>query len=222
MEPNNNQEQAASDQLTSTIANNSNLPSVISFTHSRLILLGSAFAIIMLLLGGGLGILVDPYMPTSMSNTKKGLASGHTAGFAEAKAKFENSIAGKGIKKVTNTRNLSGKVTSTSGNSISLSLHTNDPFVEPSALNKTVFVTASTTITLVSVKVQEKRVNTSEGVKTTPSVLEFSTITGGALQKGDNLTIFLSAETMNLETPTALAIQVSPRTNVYTPDNKPR
>ena len=173
--------------------------------------------VLLFILGAILASAFDSYLPPSMSNTKKafegGLVSGRTAGFAEAKAKFESSSAGKGTMPVVNTRNLSGKVTKVAGDSITVRLYTNDPFADPSLLNRTILLTASTTVNLISEKVEENK-NAKRGDVILSPITEVKKVTGAEIKLDDNLGIYLSKESVNSETPTAVSIQILPRTLV--------
>lgn len=161
------------------------------------------------LVGGLVTMLVDPYLPTLLSNTKKSEARGHTLGFAEARAKVEANNIGKAIKAQSNSLTISGTITKIGGGKVTI--HDNnpvDPFADPALLDRTVIINASTTFRLVSEKAPAKKTKLGDKMISVPIVTQ-SSILLSDLRVGDSVGIFLSSKTINLPEPTALAIQVT-------------
>lgn len=191
---------------------------------------GNAKSIPPVYLGAGLGLFVlgailasafDSYLPSSLSNSKKSYSLGETAGrstgFAEAKAKVENSSLGKAVKAFTNPQSLAGKVLMANDESVTIKVHTNDPFADPSLLERTITLNSSTTVNLISqkvpaIKIQPKR---GEAVTSTSEPLpEITKVRGSDILEGDSIRVFLIKETIAEKMPTAISVQILPRTLV--------
>lgn len=168
------------------------------------------------LVGGLVAMLVDPYLPTLLSNTKKSEARGHTLGFAEAKARVDNSTLGQSIKSQSNTstsRTLNGTVTNVGQGKITLNIRTNDPFADAASSNRTVLVNASTTINLISQKKSTQKITVGGSQMALPST-QITKIPLGDVRTGDIVSTFLTQETLSQPEPTAAVLQVLPRTEV--------
>ena len=92
--------------------------------------------------GSVIGMVADPYLPSAISNAKKG----YDTGFAAARKVVEESTLGNFFKTPDDVRTLSGTVTSIDGNRISLHLASNNPFDDASLADRTVLITADTKI----------------------------------------------------------------------------
>jgi hypothetical protein len=101
-----------------------------------------------LLVGIVIGVLVDPYLPASISNAKKGYQSG----FDAAKMLVASSSVGAMFNTPTDVRMLSGVVTAIDGNIITLRVGMTDPFGDQSLATRVVTVDASTTIVKLDVQ----------------------------------------------------------------------
>lgn len=98
----------------------------------------------LLVLGIIIGIFSDPYLPYSLSNTKKG----YDNGFAAARAVVEGSSFGTFFKTETDVRVVTGTITAISGNQ--LSLHDDlviNPFEKNSFKERTIVMTDTTKVT---------------------------------------------------------------------------
>lgn len=92
--------------------------------------------------GGVIGVATDPYLPSALSNTKKG----YDIGFAAARKVVEDSTLGNFFKTPDDVRSLSGKVISVSGGSLVIRLSSVNPFDDQSLNDRTVLVSADTKI----------------------------------------------------------------------------
>lgn len=92
--------------------------------------------------GAVIGIVADPYLPSALSNAKKGYQSG----FAAARNLVEDSTLGNFFKTPEDVRSLSGKVTSVNGDRLVMHLSSVNPFDDASLSDRTVIITADTKI----------------------------------------------------------------------------
>jgi hypothetical protein len=124
-------------------------------------------SVILLLIGTIIGVLIDPYLPASLSNSKKG----YQVGFSAAETLVQNSSLGSFFRTPATVNALQGTVTSMHGNSLTLHISPVNPFDDPAFADRTVTITASTTI--YSVKSVDPKVYQAEMVafiKTQPTV----------------------------------------------------
>jgi|CXWL01.1.fsa_nt_gi hypothetical protein len=164
-------------------------------------------SIALLLVGAVIGVFADPYLPASLSNTKKA----SQAGFAEAKALVDNSNLGKSIKVQNTSRNLSGKVTKVGSGTFTVHVTNSlDPFADPALSDRTIILNASTTLSLITEKAPAKKTKAGETTTNMPT-FERTPIQASDIRVGDSVGVFLSAETVSAKEPIALAVQVLPR-----------
>jgi hypothetical protein len=99
-------------------------------------------SVILLLIGTIIGIFIDPYLPASLSNSKKG----YQVGFSAAETLVQNSSLGSFFRTPSTVNALQGTVTSIHGNSLTLHISPVNPFDDPAFADRTIRITASTTI----------------------------------------------------------------------------
>lgn len=92
--------------------------------------------------GGVIALVADPYLPSALSNAKKG----YDAGFAAARKVVEDSTLGNFFKTPDDVRTLSGTVTAIEGDKITMHLASINPFDDQSLNDRTVLITADTKI----------------------------------------------------------------------------
>jgi hypothetical protein len=162
-----------------------------------------ASILIAIIVGIGIGIVSDKYLPSSISNTKKG----YNLGYSTAKTMVDKSTFGKYLTAQRNNRTLSGTITGVSGNTITMRTVTEDPFMDPALINRTILLTSSTSLTFISAG---KMTKTSSGASV--PTFEKQTIKPADIRVGDSVGVFLAAETTSAPQPTALTLQILPRT----------
>ena len=101
-----------------------------------------AISAALLLAGVVIGIFADPYLPASLSNTKKGYATG----FDAARTLVEKSGLGNFSRTPDDVRSISGVVTAISGNRMTLRLVSNNPFDDQNLNERSVLIAANTKI----------------------------------------------------------------------------
>lgn len=92
--------------------------------------------------GGVIGIAADPYLPSALSNAKKG----YDTGFAAARKVVEDSTLGNFFKTPDDVRFLYGAVTSASSTSFVIHTRESNPFEDSTLSDRIVMVTADTKI----------------------------------------------------------------------------
>lgn len=99
-----------------------------------------------------LGVIVvqfsDPFLPSAISNTKKGYQTGFTA----AKTLVENSSLGSMIQTHSEIRTLSGTVTEVNGTQLTLHVRSMNPFADQSLADRIVLIDTSTKVSIMSQK----------------------------------------------------------------------
>ena len=98
--------------------------------------------IVVFIAGGTIGVVVDPYLPSAISNAKKG----YDVGFAAARKVVEESNFGAMFRTPDDVRTLSGIVTTISDNQLTIHFSQMDPFSDPKLDDRTVLINDSTTI----------------------------------------------------------------------------
>lgn len=98
--------------------------------------------IVACIIGAGAASLIDPFLPQSMSNTKKGYANG----FVAAKAIVEKSTIGAMYRTPDDVRMLSGTVTEVGSAEFTLHTPSNDPFADPALNDRAVHIDAATVV----------------------------------------------------------------------------
>jgi predicted permease len=101
-----------------------------------------------------LGLLTYPYLQLSSNNSKNnyqvgfntGQQMGHQAGFNEAKSLVEQSTFGNLFRGPDDVRTLSGNVIAINNSNITLRTVSNNPFTNPSLINRTIIISTSTKI----------------------------------------------------------------------------
>ena len=187
------------------------------------------FGIVILLVGMVLGAVIDPYLPTSISNAKKG----YQAGFDAAREVIKNSSLA-GVLTPSNLRTLSGRVTSVGANQITIHYTPSDPFADPALADRTILVNSSTNIvklTQIDPKVFQtemaaflKAVETSSSTptqstlpSTPPSSSTAVTISLTDIKVGDAVTVMASENIGTAKEFTASEIQVQPQAATTSP-----
>ena len=94
------------------------------------------------IVGGIVGVAVDPYLPSAVSNAKKGYQTGFTA----ARKLVEESRFGSFFKMPDDMRTLSGTVTSIENDKVGIHLTSTNPFDDQILNDRTVVITADTKI----------------------------------------------------------------------------
>jgi len=112
------------------------------------------------------GSFLDPYLPSAVSNAKKGYQSG----FAAAKKLVEESSLGKNLRTPDDIRFVGGTVTAVSGNRLTVHTTSANPFDDPALSNRTVIVAPGTKITTFLAK----------DSSATPTPIDLSAITVGS------------------------------------------
>lgn len=103
----------------------------------------------LLLAGVAIGILADPYLPSALSNAKKGYQSG----FATAKKLVEESRYGNYFRTPDDIRFVGGTVTAINGDRLTIHTASANPFDDPALNERTVLVDANTKVDLSTIKV---------------------------------------------------------------------
>ena len=187
------------------------------------------FGIVILLIGVVLGAVIDPYLPTSISNAKKG----YQAGFDAAKKVIRNSSLA-GILTPSDVRTLSGRVTSVGANQITIHYIPTDPFADPSLADRIILVNSSTSIVKLTQKDPKvfqtemaaflKAVETSSSTptqstlpSTPPSSSTAVTISLTDIKVGDAVTVMASENIGTAKEFTASEIQVQPQAATTSP-----
>ncbi len=166
----------------------------------------SIIGIIILLIGAIVGMFADPYLPASLSNTKKGYQSG----FDAARMLVENSDFGHFLSTPSDVRILSGTVTAVNGDLIALHLQSVNPFDGPALADRTVIVDASTTVTrLVPIdpKVFQAEMNSfvtaaqgaATNTKTPPASFTTAATDAASIKVGDSINVSASENIKTLK-----------------------
>lgn len=172
------------------------------------------------LLGALIGGFIDPYLPSSLSNSKKGYENGFTA----ARTVVEGSGLGSFFKTQTDVRSVSGTVTSTQGGRIGVhSQAMNNPFEKTALSEYSVLIDSSTKISkLVAIdpkltkaqidaliKAQDTRSGTKSVLSAMGPYIE-TTIPVSSIKTGDVITVTAGENIKSKNTFTATEIRIQP------------
>lgn len=142
-----------------------------------------------------------------------GIQTGYRTGFTAAKHLVENSRFGELFRTPDDIRTLAGTVTSVGRNSFTLRTTPTDPFAEP--VERTVFVTASTTLNSLSfpdptsTRTAPTTRNASIPKDTEPPVyFNLTPLTLADIKTGDSVIVFTSENARSALTVTADMVQV--------------
>jgi hypothetical protein len=122
----------------------------------------------LLIIGFILAVFIDPYLPASLSNTKKG----YQAGFTAARTLVENSSLGNFFKTPAMVNSLQGTVTAINGNELTLHLNNTNPFDDPTLTNRTVLLSASTTVIRLTVSAPSQTTVTKSAIPQMPTFVQ--------------------------------------------------
>ena len=167
----------------------------------------SSTAVIALLAGIILGVFVDPYLPASISNAKKG----YQAGFDAAKTLVASSSVGAMFNTPADVRSLSGTVTAIHGDTLTLHVGVTDPFGDPALADRTVAVDASTTIVRLTIPIRSGSQATSKDAIPTPPLFTQTFVNLSGISIGDPLTVTAAENIAKAEAFTATGIQIQAR-----------
>lgn len=125
-----------------------------SSSHVADVVLNISKFVIVLLIGVLSGVLVDPYLPSFLSNTKKGYESGnvagyqvgHKEGFAAARKAMEGSGLANTFKVPDDIRILPGTVTAIDGARVTFHLSFWNSLDDQSLADRVIITDASTTV----------------------------------------------------------------------------
>jgi hypothetical protein len=98
--------------------------------------------VIAFLIGGIVGVAADPYLPSALSNAKKGYQSG----FATTKKLVEESQYGNLFRTPDDVRFVAGTVTAVDDGRVTIHVQAPNPFEDPALGDRTVLITADTKI----------------------------------------------------------------------------
>ena len=165
-------------------------------------------SVILFLVGGVVGVMIDPHLPASISNTAKGHAQGytegrtlgHTEGYAEAKNKIEATISARNIGQSGQTLigGLYGAtVTAISGGRISITANLINPLDDISLEQRTITTSTATKIV--------KLTQPSDSASFTTSVIKEADI-----KVGDLINVYSSSDVRTAKDIVASSIQVLP------------
>lgn len=160
--------------------------------------------IALLLAGAIIGVFADPYLPSSLSNSKKE----YQAGFAAARTLAEESSAGDFFKTEADVRSVSGTVTAIQGDRVTVRTETEtNPFEGPAMNERTVVITDAT-------KIIKLVMNNQTVTKTQQAALRVTTVSASSadILVGDSVTVIAGENIKTLAEFTAQEIQILPRT----------
>lgn len=178
-------------------------------SSSRLALL----LVVALVVGSVIGVATDPYLPSGVSNTKKGYA----AGFSAARKIAEESSYGKMFVTADDVRSLSGLVTEMNGDALTLKLSSAmSPFDDASLAVRTVRITPDTKLVKLVAKdpkafqAELSKFNTSASSAgaTAPQPYLQTVISAAGIKTGDLLTVMAGENVKTLKEFAASEIRV--------------
>ncbi len=147
-----------------------------------------AAAVGLLLAGAVIGGFVDPYLPASISNAKKG----YQTGFDAAKTLVLNSSVGNFFKTPDDVRALSGTIMAIDQDHITFRLDTGNPFDDPTLAVRTAISNASTSVTILTFTSQPKA-STSTAAFLVPVASATTTPASmSSLRVGDSIRVIAS------------------------------
>lgn len=152
----------------------------------------------MLIVGFVAGVFLDPYLPSSLSNAKKG----YQTGFVAARTLAENSAVGSFFKTPDDVRSVSGLVTAIDSDRVSISISSSNPFEDQTLNDRVVFVTADT-------KIIKLTLGKTEGTTSIQSFVPTATDIS-ALKVGDSLLVTATENVKSLKEFTANEIDIQP------------
>ncbi|MDO8575717.1 MAG: hypothetical protein Q7R90_00180 [bacterium] len=177
------------------------------------------------LIGAGIMLFADPYLPTQVSNSAKG----YQAGFNAAKMLVEKSSIGALLGATSTVRVLSGTVTAVNGEQLVLRVDSKNPFDDPALAFRTVLIGPSTTVVKLVLKdaktYQAEMASYTKAQIPGKTVLSPPTIPSPFVQTpasatdiivGDTVTVGASENVKTLEQFTATSIQIAPKTSAPT------
>ena len=165
----------------------------------------SSTAVIALLAGIILGVFVDPYLPASISNAKKG----YQAGFEAAKMLVASSSVGAMFNTPADVRSLSGTVTAIHGDTLTLHVGVTDPFGDPALADRMVTIDASTTIVRLTIRPGSPA--TSKDAIPTPPLFTQTAVNLSGISIDDPLTVTAAENIATAKAFTATGIQIQAR-----------
>lgn len=180
----------------------------------------------LLLVGAIIGVFADPYLPSSLSNSKKE----YQAGFTAARTLAENSNFGGMFRKTPDdVRWLVGTVTSIGGGKLTLHTPPGNPFDDQTLVDRTIILDASTKVSFNVKKdpsIYQAGVVTATGtpqqtasVASTTPMKEFPvgfTLTPANVSDikiGDIIDVIASENVKTQKEFTATEVQIMPRTS---------
>lgn len=171
----------------------------------------------LLLAGGIIGVFADPYLPSSLSNAKKGYQSG----FMAARTLVEKSSLGAFFTATpSDIRTISGKVTAVQGNRITIhSDSVNNPFDGPAINDRTIIIDANTKVMQLTGKdaatIQAEIAAFIKAKKTTQATTTLgyikTTVNASSIQVGGSLVVTAGENVKTLSEFTATEIQIQPK-----------
>lgn len=163
------------------------------------------------IVGGVVGVLVDPYLPASLSNSKKG----YKVGFSAARTLVEKSSMGGFFRTKIDVRTISGSVTAVNGNRITI--HSNsmgNPFDVPAINSRTISIDTNTKVIQLSIK-DSKTIQVGQSTSTLVTASGESyieTLTDvSSVQVGDILVVTAGENVKSLTEFTSTEIKILPK-----------
>ncbi len=169
--------------------------------------------------GAVVGVLVDPYLPASLSGSNKS----YQAGFDNAKSLVENSSLGAAFKTPNEIKQLSGSVTAINGSQLTLKVKSTNPFDDPSLANRTVLLNTSTKVVSLTAKPSatyqaevdsfikaQSNTATTSATKSLPSAFVSSPVNITNIAIGDSINVLTSQNIKTLKEFTATEVQILP------------
>ena len=160
--------------------------------------------------GGVIGIAADPYLPSALSNAKKGYQSG----FAAARKVIEDSTLGGFFKSPDDIRVLSGTVTAVSGDRITFHIQSTNPFDDSALANRVALINASTTV----IKLTPSVGTTTKS--TVPAQFVTSPATVLDIKIGDFINVLALENVKIVKEFSARGIQIQPETTGLIPTTR--
>lgn len=177
--------------------------------------------VVAFIVGGVVGVLADPYLPASLSNSKKG----YQVGFSAARTLVEKSALGNFFKTQSDVRSIPGTVTSIDGNRITIQGQSaNNPFDGPALNTRTVIIDTNTKVIKLSkkdsatiqaemnafIKALKTKTATSSPVALSAEPYIQTVVNSSSIQAGDLVTVTAGENIKNQAQFTATLIQIQP------------
>jgi hypothetical protein len=154
-----------------------------------------------------LGIVIDPYLPKSISNTKKNFERGYQSGFNEVKTRVEKSTVGRALQSSGEIRAIAGTVKAVNGNKLTLHTQPVNPFDDTSLTDRVIDITSSTTILRIIRPADTEKPKTLRKETTYPSLMATSSKLSD-IKVGEMLNVFSKVDIRTVKEFSASSIQI--------------